>query len=98
MPNFTGRTCHASKAGGSLGAKITHMYRYRLWQVPAILVTMVIIGGCGTINFFPQKAAEKAADQVLDQITAARPKPAPAEPPPANAAPEVAEKRPDKSP
>lgn len=38
------------------------------WMVVLMLVTLLGDAGCSAISFFPHKAAEKAADRVLDDI------------------------------
>lgn len=41
---------------------------YKSWMAALVLVMQLGMSGCSMIVFFPQKAAEKAADKVLDDI------------------------------
>ena len=38
------------------------------WWVALLLGALLGLGGCNAVSFFPYKAAEKAADKVLDDI------------------------------
>jgi hypothetical protein len=40
----------------------------KTWGAALMLLALLAVAGCSAIGFFPQKAAEKAADKVLDDM------------------------------
>jgi len=48
--------------------KMTGMRINKRWMVALLVAVLSGASGCNTISFFPYKAAEKAADKVLDDI------------------------------
>ena len=48
--------------------KISGMRVNKTWIAAVILVALPGLSGCSVISFFPSKAAEKAADKVLDDF------------------------------
>ena len=51
-----------------LDAKIPGMRISKTWMAALMLAALSGAAGCSVIGFFPQKAAEKAADIVLDDV------------------------------
>lgn len=51
-----------------LDVKIPGMRINKTWMVAVMLAAQLGVAGCSVISFFPHKAAEKAADKVLDDI------------------------------
>ena len=46
---------------------------YKKYWAASMLLTLLGTAGCNTISFFPGKAAEFAADKVIDDILAVSP-------------------------
>jgi uncharacterized protein YdbL (DUF1318 family) len=69
-----GAPAHGNPARGSLAARLP-----RWLAAKAALSAVLLLGACVTINvYFPEAAAEKAADKIIDQVygTDGRPTPA----------------------
>lgn len=65
--------------GPSVARPVAAVHLPRWLAAHAVLAAAVLLGACVTINvYFPEAAAEKAADRIIDQVYGTDGKPAPA--------------------